>query len=181
MRKLVLQMQISIDGFVGGKKGDLSWIFSDFDASSEKWTVEMLWQADAHLMGGATYRDMAAHWPTSTEPYAAAMNQIPKIVFSRSLKDATWGETQIASGDLAQEIARLKKEPGRDLLAHGGARFAQSLVKTGMIDEYRLIVHPVALGSGIRLFPELDAPVRLKLVDTIAFGTGAIANVYRPT
>lgn len=180
MRKLTLQMQCSIDGFVGGPQGDLSWIFQDFDASSAKWTVEKLWQAGAHLMGGATYRDMAAHWPTSTEPYAPPMNQIPKLVFSKSLKEATWAETQIVSGDLETEVARLKQEPGKDLLAHGGARFAQSLVQTGLIDEYRLIVHPVALGNGLRLFPELARPLRLKLVDTVTFSTGAQANIYRP-
>jgi len=92
MSKLILQMQYSIDGFVGGPNGDLSWIFPDFDASYEKWTVEKLWQAGAHLMGSLTYGDMAAHWPSSSEPYAPPMNQIAKIVFSRSLKEASWGE-----------------------------------------------------------------------------------------
>jgi dihydrofolate reductase len=113
-------------------------------------------------MGSVTYRDMAAHWPSSTESYAAPMNQIPKIVFSGSLKNADWRDTRIVSGDLAKEIAKLKQEPGRDLLAHGGVRFAQSLVRTRAVDEYRLVIHPVVLGRGKRIFADLAAPMRFK-------------------
>lgn len=178
MRKLILQMQISLDGYVGGPNGELDWIFPDFDEEYAEYEVEKLWQAGAHLMGSVTYRDMAAHWPSSTEPYAAPMNRIPKIVFSASLKQADWSQTQIVSGDLLKEIGRLKQESGKDLLAHGGARFAQSLVRSGLIDEYRLIVHPVALGSGLRLFPELAAPVRFKLSDAVTFKSGTIAKVF---
>jgi dihydrofolate reductase len=180
MRKLILQMQCSLDGFVSGPNGELEWIFPDFNSEYEDWVVEKLWQAGAHLMGGVTYRDMAAYWPSSTEPYAAPMNQIPKVVFSRSLKEAVWGETRIVSGDLAYEVARLKQESGKELLAHGGARFVQSLVRTGFIDEYRLFVHPVALGSGQRLFPELAAPIRFKLLEATKFRTGIVATVLRP-
>ena len=95
IRKLVLQMQFSLDGFVAGENGELDWIFPDFDADSAKWTVEKLWQAGAHLMGSVTYHGMAAYWPCSTEPYAAPMNEIPKVVFSNSLKKADWPETRM--------------------------------------------------------------------------------------
>ncbi len=179
MRKLILQMQVSLDGFVAGPKGEVDWIFAHFDEGSERWTVEKLWQAGAHLMGGATYRDMAAYWPNSGEAYEAPMNQIPKIVFSRTLTDARWPVTRVVSGDLAIELARLKQESGKDLLAYGGARFAQPLVRTGLVDDYRLIVDPIALGGGLRLFPELPAAVRLKLVEAIPFESGAIAATYR--
>jgi dihydrofolate reductase len=179
MRQLILQMQCSIDGFVAGPDGDLSWIFPDFDHAYQQWAVTQLWQAGAHLMGRKTYGDMAAYWPTSSEPYAAPMNQIPKLVFSKTMKQAPWKETQILSGELGAELARLKELPGEDLLAHGGAEFAQSLVKTDLIDEYRLIVHPVALGRGLRLFPELGAPLRLQRVEAISLGAGLIAQVYR--
>lgn len=179
MRQLILHMQCSIDGFVGGPDGDLQWIFPDFDQAYQQWTVTKLWQAGAHLMGRKTYSDMAAYWPTSTEPYAAPMNEIPKLVFSKTLKEASWADTEIVSGDLETEIARRKELPGKDLLAHGGAQFAQSLVKTDLIDEYRLIVHPVALGRGLRLFPELRAPLRLQRVEAISLGAGLVAKVYR--
>jgi len=180
MRKLILQMQYSLDGFVSGPNGELDWIFPDLDAEYAAWGVERLWRAGAHLMGGVTYRDMAAHWPSSTEPYAAPMNQIPKIVFSGSLKNADWRDTRIVSGDLAKEIARLKQEPGRDLLAHGGVRFAQSLVRTRSIDEYWLVIHPIALGRGMRIFSDLAAPMRFKLVSQAKFKTGLIAMEMQP-
>ncbi len=180
MRKLILQMQYSLDGFISGPNGEVEWAFPGIDTELTEWIVQKLWQAGAHLMGSVTYHDMADYWPSSTEPYAAPMNQIPKIVFSGSLREANWRETRIVSGDLLKEIAQLKQEPGGDMLAHGGARFAQSLVRTGLIDEYRLIDHPVALGSGQRLFPDSIAPIRLKLVDMTPFKTGAIAKVFRP-
>jgi dihydrofolate reductase len=179
MRKLVLQMQSSLDGFVGGPKGELDWIFQDFDEETAKWEVETLWQAGAHLMGSVTYRDMAAHWPTSKEPYAPPMNQIPKIVFSRSLEKAEWGETRIVTGDLEKEIAQLKQQPGGELLAHGGARFAQSLTRSGLVDEYRFIFHPVVLGKGLRPFPDVQAPRRLKLVAGIRFKSGAVVMILQ--
>jgi dihydrofolate reductase len=180
MRKLILQMQISIDGFVCGPKGELDWIFPDVDEGYTKWTVDKVGQAGAHVMGRATYGDMAAHWPTSTEPYAAPMNQIPKVVFSNSLKEARWGETRIVAGDLREEIGRLKEESGRELLAHGGARFARALVSAGVVDEYRLVAHPVALGKGLSIFSGLEAPIRLTLVEAITFKSGAVAKVFRP-
>jgi len=181
MRRLILQMQMSIDGFAGGPNGELDWIFPGFGPDAMGWIVERLWQAGAHLMGGITYGDMAAHWPASAEPPAAPMNQIPKIVFSKSLRAASWGETRIVTGDLTTEIARLKREPGRDLLAHGGVRFARSLIQSGLIDEYRLVVHPVALGRGLQPFSELGSPVRLALAEAVTFSTGVIAKTLRPT
>jgi dihydrofolate reductase len=180
MRKLVLQMQISIDGFVCGPDGELDWMFPDFDERYTKWTVEKVGQAGAHLMGRATYAAMASHWPTSTEPFAPPMNEIPKIVFSNSLKEAPWRETRIVGGDLRQTIGRLKEESGKELLVHGGARLAGAVVSAGLVDEYRLVEHPVALGKGLSIFSGLAAPTRLTLVEAIKFESGAVAKVYRP-
>jgi dihydrofolate reductase len=176
MRRLILQMQMSLDGCVGGPNGELDWIFPGFSQDATAWMVERLWQAGAHLMGGVTYRDMAAHWPVSSEPYAPPMNQIPKVAFSKSLREASWRETRIVAGDLATEVAKLKEESGRDLLAHGGVRFAQALIRAGLIDEYRLVVHPVVLGEGLRPFSALSAPARLRLADATTFASGAVAK-----
>jgi dihydrofolate reductase len=123
---------------------------------------------------------MAAYWTTSQEPYAPPMNEIPKVVFSNTLRAAPWGETRIASGQLVDEIACLKREPGKDLLAHGGVGLARSLVASGLIDEYRLVVHPVALGAGRSPFSALTAPIRLRLHDAVTFKTGVIARTLRP-
>lgn len=180
MRKLILQMQLSLDGFACGPNGELQWIFPGFDAECTAWEVDRLWEAGAHLMGSVTYGDMAAHWPTSTEPYAPPMNEIPKVVFSKSLRETSWGDTRIAPGELAVEIDSLKRQPGKDLLAHGGVRFARSLIDSGLVDEYRLMVHPVVLGKGLSPFSTLPAPARLKLVDAITFQTGVIAKSLHP-
>jgi dihydrofolate reductase len=104
------------------------------------------------------------------------MNKIPKVVFSDSLASAGWGETTVAAGDLAEAITRLKQErSGGYLLAHGGVRFARSLVDTGLIDEYRLVIHPVVLGAGERLF---CAPLTIEPVSTTVFSGGAVAHVF---
>ena len=213
MRQLVLKMSVSVDGFVGGPSGEIDWIFPTYDEGATAWTVDCLWQAGVHIMGSRTFHDMAAFWPSSTEPFAAPMNEIPKVVFSRkglgepghaeltrgfrdatrvktaegwkpspvpSPSAATWAEATVAGSDLAEEIARLKRQPGKEILAHGGAGFARSLVQLGLVDEYRLLIHPVALGRGLPLFSGLSEPISLRLSSATAFSAGAVAHVYRP-
>jgi dihydrofolate reductase len=98
-------------------------------------------------MGRNLYGDMAAHWPTSTEPFAAPMNEIPKVVFSATMEEAEWGPTRIERGPLGEAIAALRAEEGGPILVHGGAGLARSLSQAGLIDVYHLIVHPVALDA----------------------------------
>lgn len=179
MRKLVLKMSVSLDGFVCGPNGEIDWLFDSIDEGASAWLVDTLWQAGVHLMGSTTYRDMAAYWPQSNDVYAAPMNEIPKFVFSHTMTEAAWSDSHIVDGDLASEIARLKQLPGRDMLAHGGVRFARSLVRLSLVDEYRLLVHPIALGKGRALFGELEAPLPLKLIQAIPFEGGAVAKVFR--
>jgi|SRR6185503_15071356 len=180
MRKLILRMSMSLDGFVGGPKGELDWIFRNVDEESIAFGVAQLWEAGVHAMGHVTYRDMAAHWPTSTEPWAPPMNELPKVVFSKTLKEAPWGPARILSGDLADEVARLKAEPGKSILCHGGARFAQALTRLGLVDEYWVLIHPVALGAGLPMFKELPKPLGLELISVKAFAGGTVAKTYRP-
>lgn len=212
MRKLVLKMSISLDGFVSGPKGEIDWIFRTVGADSTEWVLDTIRRADAHVMGSRTYYDMAAFWRYVDTPFAAAMNDIPKIIFSRhGIKDGkevgrttraladgkkerigdrqsvtptaavlkSWAEPRVASGDLAGEVTQLKEQPGKFILAHGGARFAQSLVASGLIDEYRLIIHPVALGRGQPLFSALRGPVDLRLISATSFGSGVVGAVYQ--
>ncbi|WXA79945.1 dihydrofolate reductase family protein [Pendulispora rubella] len=201
-------MSVSIDGFVGGPNGEVDWLIRNMDDRAAIWVVDTLRQAGVHIMGSRTYHDMAAYWPTSTEPFAAPMNEIPKVVFSRkglssstattttALRDAsrirdargdvpaplspsanTWTEAVIAR-DLVEEIARLKQQDGKIILAHGGAGFVQSLVEHDLVDEYRLLVHPVVLGRGLPIFSRA-ASFDVKLVSTTAFPSGSVANVYQ--
>jgi dihydrofolate reductase len=176
MRKVVLKMDMSLDGYVGPIDEDAEWIMRDFDDEFSRWIVdEVLWRAGTHVMGRVTYEDMAAHWPTATSVFAAPMNEIPKVVFSKTLTETPWAETHIARGELSDEIARLKAEPGKDVLVHGGAKLAQSLSRAGLIDEYRLIVHPTARGGGDPLF---GGTQDLRLIDSRVFDTGAVALTY---
>lgn len=213
MRKLILKMSVSFDGFVCGKNGEIDWIFRSMCEDGAAWTVDKLWQAGAHLIGRKSFQDMAAYWPSSLEPFAKPMNEIPKIVFSKTgldfssssestqgLQDAirhrsnanyesrddiernlkSWREAEIVSGDLKTEILRLKTQDGKNLLAHGGASFAQSLVQFGLVDEYNLLIHPIAIGQGLGLFSHLPKPLDLKVVSATPFTSGAVGYVLRP-
>ena len=176
MASLVLKMSVSLDGYVAPLDGSSDWTAAGRSDDGARWTLETVRNAGAHLMGATTYVVMAAHWPGDSGPFARPMNEIPKVVFSDSLTSADWGETTIATGDLAAAVMRLKQERSDGyLLAHGGARFARSLVETGLIDEYRLVVHPVVLGAGVGIF---SAPLTVEPMSTIAFSGGAVAHVF---
>ena len=176
MASLVLKMSISLDGYVAPVDGSTDWAAAGSSDDGAGWTVQTVSSASAHLIGAATYAEWATYWPSASGPFAKPMNEIPKVVFSGSLASADWGETTIVAGDLAEAVARLKRERSDGyLLAHGGVRFARSLVETGLIDEYRLVVHPVVLGAGERLF---TAPLTVEPLSTIAFSGGAVAHVF---
>lgn len=179
-------MGVSLDGMVAISQGNGSvpvmegqWGLPPEDPELTELKLAWVREAGAHLMGRVTYEAMAGYWPTSTHPYAAPMNEIPKVVFSNTLDRADWGDTRIVrGGDFAGQIARLKREPGKDLMAHGGAAFVQSLSRHGLVDEYRLITHPIAVGSGLPMFKDLATPLRLELVDARTFGSANL-RVYR--
>jgi dihydrofolate reductase len=176
MASLVLKMSVSLDGYVAPLDGSAGWEAAGRSPDGAGWVLETVSNASAHLMGAATYARWAGFWPSAPGPFAKPMNEIPKVVFSHSLKSADWAETTIVSGDLTEAVTRLKQErSGGYLLAQGGARFARSLVKTGLIDEYRLVVHPVFLSSGEQLF---TAPLTIEPITTTAFSAGAVAHVF---
>ena len=200
MRELILGMSVSLDGFVSGPEGEIQWIFSG-DQEAIAWKVETARNAGLHIMGSRTFQSMAAFWPTATTVFAPPMNQIPKAVFSKQgpavLKAAaqglrhaqagqlqpgaeSWAEAYVASGDLADEITRLKAQDGKPIVAHGGAAFARSLIAQNLVDEYVLLVYPIVLGKGLAIFSDLPAPRPLKLVRSKAFPGGAVAQIYRP-
>lgn len=180
MRAVILQMGVSLDGYVAGPGGGLDWGLPPEDEAVTAWKLDSVRRVGTHIMGRVTYEAMAAHWPTSTEAYAAEMNDIPKVVFSRTLPSADWPESRIARGDLAEEIDTLRHEPGGDIMAHGGAAFVQALSRQHLIDEYRLVIRAVALGRGLPLFKDLTAPLPLTLVSAAPYPDGTVIQVYRP-
>jgi dihydrofolate reductase len=177
MASLILKMSVSLDGYVASLDGSTGWLAAGRSDDSTSWVLETVSNASAHLIGAATYAEWAGYWPTASGPFATAMNEIPKVVFSNSLTSADWGETEIATGGLAEAIRRLKQQRSSDgyLLAQGGTRFARSLVETGLIDVYRLVIHPVVLGAGERIF---TAPLTIESVSTTVFSGGAVAHVF---
>src|SRR5215475_4070 len=174
MRKLVLMMGVSLDGLVArpGKFGAGGWGLPPEDPALKARKLDWLGEAGLHLMGRATYQEMAGFWPTSDDEYAAPMNDLPKVVFSKTLTKADWPQSTIASGDLADEINAVKREPGKDMIAWGCAAFAQSLTRLRLVDEYRLVLQPVALGDGLPLFAGLTEPFVLDLTEARAYGDG---------
>ena len=191
MRKLVLGMSVSADGFVCGPNHEIDWLMRTRDDSVKDWIEKSLWEAGVHIMGRKTFEGMAPYWGTSSDRLAEPMNKIPKIVFSRggfvnqtsygdtavSPDASTWEKAPVAT-DLVAEISRLKQAEGKHIAAHGGASFAQDLVKHGLVDEYRFSIHPVAIGKGISVFATTPQPIDLELVSSTPFASGAIVNIY---
>lgn len=186
-----MKMSLTIDGFVGGPNGENDWIFRSSDETSRAWVVERSWEADLIIMGRKSFEGMAPYWPTATGPFAAPMNEIPKGVFTQkgfkgvdlpgtdSPAAASWVGAQIFDGDLAEEIKKLKSQPGKPICAIGGAGFMSNLIATGLIDEYILVTHPVVLGKGLAIFDGAAQPMDLKLADVKAFPGGIVAHTYR--
>lgn len=182
MRQLVLQMGVTLDGYVAGTGGEGDWGLPDEHPDVRAWKVASLRQVGTHIMGRVTYEAMAAYWPTATGEYAAFMNDLPKVVFSKTLPAAGWPGSRIARGDLSEEVAALKSDSGGngEIMVHGGAAFVQALSRSGLIDEYRLVILPVALGNGLPLFKDLARPLPLDLAEAKSFPGGTAIHVYRP-
>ncbi len=179
MRKVTLMMGMSLDGYVASDRAHPGASVPE-DRALTAWKVERVGAAGTHLMGRVTYQEMAGHWPYSTHPYAAPMNDIPKVVFSKTLVEATWPTTRIARGDLAKEIAAIKQQREPDAIAWGGSRLASSLASQGLIDEYCLAIQPVALGRGQTIFADLPEALPLDLTEARTFECGVVIHIYRP-
>jgi dihydrofolate reductase len=181
MRRVIVAISMSLDGFVAPAKGAPDHRSAPDDPELKRIKLDWLGEVGTHAMGRVTYTEMAAHWPSSTDAYAAPMNDLPKVVFSKTLERADWGDSRVASGDIAEEISALRQQPGGDIIAWGGATFVQDLSRGRLVDEYRLVINPVALGDGLPLFKDLTAPIELQLVEARTFANGSALHVYQPT
>ncbi|MFM9370415.1 dihydrofolate reductase family protein [Streptomyces sp. Da 82-17] len=173
--KLVVQEFLSLDGVSqgpGAPDEDTSggftrggWFVPHLDETFEQLAADWLHRADALLLGRRTYENFARDWPAMAglHPLADLMNGLPKYVAAHHLADASWNPTTVLAGDVPAEVARLKEQDGREIQVHGSAELAQSLLAAGLVDELRLVVAPVVVGQGRRLFPDGGAPAGLRL------------------
>ncbi len=189
MGRVVVTEFISLDGVIeapgGGedyKHGGWSFKFDRGD-DGNKFKLDELAEADAQLLGRRTYEGFAAAWPGRKDEagFADKMNSMPKYVVSNSLEKADWENTTVLSGDAAEQVAKLRESESGDILVAGSAQLVQTLVANGLVDELRLMVFPIVLGSGKRLFGDSDTPAQLKLVDTKPVGSdGVVILTYVP-
>ncbi|EHN59701.1 dihydrofolate reductase family protein [Oenococcus kitaharae] len=188
MRKLVLFLHASLDGFVEGPKGamDIGWIA--YDSDLEKYAEKVLSTADTVIWGRGTYQMMYDYWPTvptnpSASPYerrhADWIEKVDKVVFSKTLTEVEWHHTRLVKDHIEKEINRLKQRPGQDLVILGSPRLAHSLMALDLIDEYKITISPVLLGQGLPLFQGLKQKVNLKLLENQSFDSGALGLTYQ--
>jgi dihydrofolate reductase len=188
MRKIKLQMQLSLDGFVSGPEGEMDWMVWEWDETLKNYVAGLTNSADTFLMGRATGEGMAVYWPTVTSNpeskeeekwMAEKLNNLPKIVFSKTVTHINWTNVRVAN-DIIEEVRELKKEPGKDILIYGGAGIVSSFIRENLIDEYHLFINPVIIGKGKAIFNNTRQTMPLKLVDTIKSNTGIIILQYVP-
>jgi dihydrofolate reductase len=179
MRKIVAGLAISLDGVVEAPSQS-GWMLFD-DEMSEVIGVGIA-QSDAILLGRRTYLEFADLWPNlgSDVPMADYMNNTQKYIVSRTLDSLAWANSSLVTGDLTEELAKLKQQPGKNIQIPGSPTLVRSLLRDGLLDELSLMIHPIVLGSGMRLFDEMTDRVRLKLVDSRALNTGVVSVTYQP-
>jgi len=178
VKKLILHMLVSLDGFIEGPSRELDWHVVDDEMF--EYFHSVLDSVDAMLYGRVSCQLMVDYWPNATGEFANKMNRMPKIVFSRTLEKVEWNNTRLIKDNIAEEISKMKQQPGKDLVLFAGADIAETLRQLGLIDEYRLLVNPVILGSGKPLFQNITDRIKLKLLKTQTFNCGNVLLCYKP-
>jgi dihydrofolate reductase len=186
VRRLISFTQVTLDGYFTGRNGDLSWAHEG--PQDAEWNAFVSGNASGGgqlLFGRITYELMVSYWPTPValerDPAVAeGMNKLPKVVFSRTLDKVSWNNTRLVKGDLATEVRKMKREPGEGMVILGSGSIVSQLTQAGLIDEYQVVVKPVALGEGRTLFDGVKQKLALKLTKTRAFTNGNVMLCYEP-
>ena len=179
MRKLTAGLLVTLDGVVESPE---RWPARHFDASLHEVLAHAASQTDAILLGRRTYQELAGYWSSRNDglPIARYLNETSKYVVSSTLEVLDWANSILVSGELAEEVKRLKELPGRDILVIGSPTLVRSLLRDGLLDELALIVHPIVAGGGTRLFEDLSFGTALRLVDSHTFETGVVSLTFEP-
>jgi dihydrofolate reductase len=185
MRKLIVSEFVTLDGVMeapGGEEGHphTGWVFDFMGPEQMKYKLDEVLEAEAQLIGRVTYESFADAWPAREGEFADKMNAMPKYVVSTTLTEPEWNNTTVIAGDVVEEVTKLKEGEGGPILVAGSRTLVHSLMPHGLIDEYRLMIFPVVLGSGARLFPETPDKTVLTLADTQTFPSGVVVHTYRP-
>jgi dihydrofolate reductase len=185
MGRIVVTEFVSLDGVMEGPGGDNdfvrgAWSFEfDRGAEGDQFKTDETMNADALLLGRRTYEGFAAAWPSRGGEFADKFNSMPKYVVSSTLKDPEWTNTTVLDGDVREEVGRLREQEGGDIIVHGSAQLVQELVEADLVDELRLMVFPVVLGTGKRLFGDTTDSRRLRLAESNVVGDGVATMVYQ--
>ena len=183
MRKLMVFNNITLDGYFTDANSDMSWAHKNADQEWNKFTAENASGGGVLLFGRKTYDLMLSFWPTKQAydmmpQVAEGMNNLPKVVFSRTMNKAEWNNTQLVKGNIVEEVSRMKSEPGDNMVIMGSGTIVSQLTQERLIDEYQFIVHPLVLGSGRTLFQGMKEQVPLKRVNSRTFGNGNVLLTY---
>ncbi|MFZ6028575.1 MAG: dihydrofolate reductase family protein [Chloroflexota bacterium] len=182
MRKLKLQVQITVDGYVAGPNGELDWARRDWDDELKRYVDELTDPVDCIVLGRKLAQGFIPYWASHPEEEGAdKFNTTQKVVFTKTFDQSVWENTLLAKGDLVDEMLHLKRQNGGDLIVYGGAAFVSALIKHRLIDEFHLFVNPVAIGSGLAVFNELNGAQSLALKQARAFACGIVVLAYKPT
>lgn len=190
MRKIILACHLSLDGFMAGLNDELDWVAVS-EEIDKAFLPNLLERADSLLIGRVLYEGFYNYWPDAenknphlSKPeieFSHWVDEAPKYVVSTKMKNAEWKNTNIINGNIAEEVERIKKLPGRDLVMFGGVKVAQSFVKLNLVDEYLLHINPVILGRGKPLFfDDVERRSKLRLIKTETFSTGSVMLNYEP-
>lgn len=178
MSELFWQVSVTLDGCIEGPNRELDDTAQMVDPDFDRYASDMLQSIDAVLLGRRTYQLFADYWPSATGPDADRLNELPKIVFSRTLETVEWKNSTLVKENVAEEVARLKQRAGKDLALFGSASLASTLIRLGLIDEYRILMTPVVLGRGTPMFKDITDRVALKLVSATTWSSGVVALYY---